>query len=209
FDYVFIAGMEESIFPSEMSKYAEEDLEEERRLCYVGITRAKKELHLSSATTRMLFGQTKRNRPSRFLDEIDPALVKEEMSAVASQAKSTRERYQSQQNSYVQHGYTSQSTVQAGNAAVHSQLPPQGRASSLVARGTGVIHAGSAVSPQRAQTASAHAFKAGDKVEHKVFGYGEVLKVTPVAGDTIVEIQFDTAGIKKTMANYAPLTLVE
>ena len=210
FDYVFIAGMEESIFPSEMSKYTQEDLEEERRLCYVGITRAKKELHLSSATTRMLFGQTKRNRPSRFLEEIDASLVKEEMSAVASQAKSTRERYQSQQNSYVQHGYTSQSTVQAGNAAVHSQLPPQGRASSLVARGTsGAIHAGSAVNPQRTQVAGAHTYKAGDKVEHKVFGYGEVLKVTPVAGDTIVEIQFDTAGIKKTMANYAPLTLVE
>ncbi|MEG1639730.1 MAG: hypothetical protein RR284_02280, partial [Ruthenibacterium sp.] len=63
--------------------------------------------------------------------------------------------------------------------------------------------------PQRVSTACAHSFQPGDKVEHKVFGYGEVLKVTPVAGDTIVEIQFDTAGIKKTMANYAPLTLVE
>ena len=51
------------------------------------------------------------------------------------------------------------------------------------------------------------AFKPGDVVEHKVFGRGTVLKVTPIAGDTIVEIKFDTAGVKKTMANYAPLTL--
>ena len=62
FDYVFIVGLEEGIFPSEMSRYSNEDLEEERRLCYVGITRARKELYLSSANTRMMFGQTKRNK---------------------------------------------------------------------------------------------------------------------------------------------------
>ena len=75
FNYVFIVGLEEGIFPSEMSRYSNEDLEEERRLCYVGITRAKKELYLSCANSRMLFGQTKHNRPSRFLEEIDASLV--------------------------------------------------------------------------------------------------------------------------------------
>ena len=210
FDYVFIIGMEESIFPSEMCRYSEEDLEEERRLCYVGITRAKKELYLSSAGQRMLFGQTKRNRPSRFLEEIDPHLIKEETSPAAAAAKAARERYQQQQNSYVQQGYTSRTTVQAGTPTQYGQRPAQSRP--IVAGASfSAIHAGSAVSPQRPAVSApaAGGFKPGDKVDHKVFGRGEVLKVTPVAGDTIVEIRFETAGIKKTMANYAPLTRIE
>ena len=72
FPYVFLVGMEEGIFPSEMSRYSEEDLEEERRLAYVGITRAKQELYISHSATRMLYGRTCRNEPSRFLNEIEP-----------------------------------------------------------------------------------------------------------------------------------------
>ncbi len=71
FPYVFIVGMEEGIFPGEMSKYSQEDMEEERRLCYVGITRAKKELYISHCDERMVFGQTRRPLPSRFIDEMD------------------------------------------------------------------------------------------------------------------------------------------
>ncbi len=71
FPYVFIVGMEEGIFPGEMSRYSQEDLEEERRLCYVGITRAKKELYISHCDERMIFGQTRRPLPSRFIDEMD------------------------------------------------------------------------------------------------------------------------------------------
>ena len=66
FPYVFLIGMEEGVFPSEMSKYSEADLEEERRLAYVGITRAKKELYISNSVSRMLYGRTQRNEPSRF-----------------------------------------------------------------------------------------------------------------------------------------------
>ena len=96
FNYVFIVGLEEGIFPSEMSRYSNEDLEEERRLCYVGITRAKKELYLSCANSRMLFGQTKHNRPSRFLEEIDASLVEVEQSPAAAQTKAMRQRYMQQ-----------------------------------------------------------------------------------------------------------------
>ena len=71
FPYVFIVGMEEGIFPGEMSRYSQEDMEEERRLCYVGITRAKKELYISHCDERMVFGQTRRPLPSRFIDEMD------------------------------------------------------------------------------------------------------------------------------------------
>lgn len=84
FPYVFVLGLEEGIFPSEMSRFSQEDLEEERRLCYVGITRAKKELYLSCAASRMMFGQTKRNKPSRFLMEIGPELLEYEQSPMAA-----------------------------------------------------------------------------------------------------------------------------
>ncbi|MCQ5087578.1 ATP-dependent helicase [Ruthenibacterium lactatiformans] len=215
FNYVFIVGLEEGIFPSEMSRYSNEDLEEERRLCYVGITRAKKELYLSCANSRMLFGQTKHNRPSRFLEEIDASLVEVEQSPAAAQMKAMRQRYMQQQNAYLQPEYgaaSMRSTVQAGysaryGGASHSSgaggasRPARQRAS--VGGGFSTVQAGSAASVPR--TEGSGAYRPGDLVEHKVFGRGEVLKVTPVAGDTIVEIRFDTAGVKKTMANYAPL----
>ncbi|MFQ8833280.1 MAG: 3'-5' exonuclease [Ruthenibacterium lactatiformans] len=108
---VFIVGLEEGIFPSEMSRYSNEDLEEERRLCYVGITRAKKELYLSCANSRMLFGQTKHNRPSRFLEEIDASLVEVEQSPAAAQTKAMRQRYMQQQNAYLQPEYGAASTL--------------------------------------------------------------------------------------------------
>ena len=77
FPYVFIIGMEDGVFPGDLARYSEEEMEEERRLCYVGITRAKKELYLSSSRSRMIFGQTRRNPPSCFLDEIDPNVMDE------------------------------------------------------------------------------------------------------------------------------------
>ena len=103
-----------------MSRYSNEDLEEERRLCYVGITRPKKELYLSCANSRMLFGQTKHNRPSRFLEEIDASLVEVEQSPAAAQTKAMRQRYMQQQNAYLQPEYgaaSMRSTVQAGYSA--------------------------------------------------------------------------------------------
>ena len=81
FPYVFLIGMEEGVFPSEMSKYSEADLEEERRLAYVGITRAKKELYISNSVSRMLYGRTQRNEPSRFLREIEPEYIEETRSS--------------------------------------------------------------------------------------------------------------------------------
>ncbi len=82
---MFLIGMEEGVFPSEMSKYSEADLEEERRLAYVGITRAKKELYISNSVTRMLYGRTQRNEPSRFLREIEPEYIEETRSPVLEQ----------------------------------------------------------------------------------------------------------------------------
>ena len=147
FDYVFIVGLEEGIFPSEMSRYSNEDLEEERRLCYVGITRARKELYLSSANSRMMFGQTKRNKHSRFLDEIDPDLLTVEQSPVARQMQMVRQRYQSDARG----GYPSNNSgaylnreynrVPANSTGVNITIKPRQTGTRL----TSGIQAGSAI----------------------------------------------------------------
>ena len=216
FDYVFLIGLEEGIFPSEMSRYSEEDLEEERRLCYVGITRAKKELYLSSAASRMLFGQTKRNRPSRFVEEIDPELIEHEQSAMAQRQRAARDAFMQRQNQYLDRSYNRGMTGASGGYGGHEgggrprqAAHPQSAAPGIRFGGGSSIQAGSAAAPKAAAGAPAEGgYRPGDVVEHKVFGRGVVLKVTPVAGDHIVEIKFDTAGVKKTMANYAPLKRV-
>lgn len=209
FPFVFIVGLEEGVFPSDMSRWSEEDLEEERRLCYVGITRAKKELVLSSAASRLLYGQTRRNQPSRFLEEIDPMVIKEEVSPLAPAPKMTSfmnfgsppepgaDGYPS---SYLDKNYNKKETRSPFGS--YPKTAPANR--STIAGGTQNQYK-SAGAPKPTGNKGV-VFAPGDEVEHKVFGHGVVQKVTPVAGDTIVEIKFDTAGVKKTMANFAPLT---
>ncbi len=186
FPYVYIVGMEESIFPSDMSRWSDEDLEEERRLCYVGVTRAKKELCLSSANTRLLYGQTRRNRPSRFLEEMDETCLRVEESKVGG----TWGDGQKQPRQAATGGYIDKNYNRAGMQASASYKKPM---------------------PQRFASAGVQAknceiqFVAGDTVKHKVFGTGVVISVKEMSGDQLVEIDFEKVGRKKTMANYAPL----
>ena len=214
FPYVFIIGMEDGVFPGDLARYSEEEMEEERRLCYVGITRAKKELYLSSSRSRMIFGQTRRNPPSCFLDEIDPNVMDETESpelaysggfgagygSYSTNVPGGRSGYSGASRGYLNSEYNRggfgskyAGGFQSGFASGGHESPnyPGGR------------HTVQSAAPARKKAAN---FAAGDLVDHKVFGRGKVLKVTPVAGDCIVEIQFDRVGIKKTMANYAPLT---
>ena len=204
FDHVFIVGMEEGVFPGELSRFSEEDMEEERRLYYVGITRARKELYLSCSQSRMIFGQTRRNRPSRFLEEIDATLLDEKASPMAAQRSFGFGSFGGASAGTSPRGSVTGWTPGAGG---WNRSASAGSAAPARAAGFGPTVG---VAPQpRPATGKKPVFKPGDKVEHKVFGRGVVLKATPAAGDTIVEIQFEKAGIKKTMANYAPLTLVE
>lgn len=185
FPIVFIPGMEEGIFPGNQSMFSEEDLEEERRLAYVGITRAKKKLYLISSQQRMLYGQTSRNMPSRFLREI-PSSVIDDQSVVARRSTgftTPRTAYANASRnelghfshnkigSYTQSSNSAHKFGQAGNAAQKNNID----------------------------------FKVGDTVSHKSFGTGTVLTVTPMGGDMLLEVAFDKAGTKKMMANYARL----
>ncbi len=214
FPYVFIVGLEEGIFPSDLSKWSQEDLEEERRLCYVGITRAKQELYLSSAASRMLYGQTRRNKQSRFLDEISPELLDLQASPYATASRMSMANFGSTPGAGGSQGYLdsnynrTMTRTPAQDGRFKAPVPAAGR-STLVASsgfGGGTANRNTTVTTAGAKPQNAGVvFAAGDKVEHKVFGQGVVQKVTPVAGDHIVEIMFASAGLKKTMANYAPL----
>ena len=249
FPYVFVIGMEDGIFPGDMAKYNEEDMEEERRLCYVAITRAKKELYLSSSRTRMIFGQTRRNPPSSFLAEIDPALLDETQSpelssygggfgagygSYSTNVPGGRSGYSGASRGYLNSEYNARPRggfgggYSSGFASGGHESPNSyggrhtvqstgfgsgyGRSrgvGSAVPAGAGtstLAGAPSAAAPKKKEAVS---YAPGDVVEHRVFGRGTVLNATPIAGDCIVEIQFDRVGVKKTMANYAPLKKVE
>lgn len=185
FPVVFIPGMEEGIFPGNQSMFSEEDLEEERRLAYVGITRAKKKLYLISSQQRMLYGQTSRNMPSRFLREI-PSSVIDDQSVVARRNT----------------GFTTPRTAYANasrNELGHSSHNKIGSYTQSSSSAHKFGQAGNAAQKNNID------FKVGDTVCHKSFGTGTVLTVTPMGGDMLLEVAFDKAGTKKMMANYARL----
>ena len=250
FPYVFLIGMEEGVFPSEMSKYSEADLEEERRLAYVGITRAKKELYISNSVTRMLYGRTQRNEPSRFLREIEPEYI-EETRSPALERRSQLGGWGSAYSDTVPGGASGYSGASGWGRSRSGGSGSGSRSGYLNAeynggsRGFGSDYAGRGASGSasgdsrsrsggfgsgygRAAAPKAPAkpvqftgapaakpaastpkhYEPGDIVEHKVFGRGKVLKVKPAAGDQIVEINFEKVGVKKTMANFAPLTKI-
>lgn len=185
FPVVFIPGMEEGIFPGNQSMFSEEDLEEERRLAYVGITRAKKKLYLISSQQRMLYGQTSRNMPSRFLREI-PSSVIDDQSVVARRST----------------GFTTPRTAYANasrNELSHSSHNKIGSYTQSSSSAHKFGQAGNAAQKNNID------FKVGDTVCHKSFGTGTVLTITPMGGDMLLEVAFDKAGTKKMMANYARL----
>ena len=215
FPYVYIVGLEEGVFPGEQARWSQEDVEEERRLCYVGITRAKKALVLSSSASRMLYGQTRRNAPSRFLEEIDESLLNrvespQSAARLAVFGGGAGGGWNRRQQGAGGAGYLNSEYNRGGRAGAMPGSFGSGRAAtafgSNVAPASRVTTVPGYTSQGAAKKNENASFAPDDLVEHKVFGKGRVLKVTPVAGDCIVEIAFEKAGTKKTMANFAPLT---
>ncbi len=183
FDKVFLIGLEEGIFPGNQSIYGgESEIEEERRLMYVAITRAKRQLTVSNAVTRMVFGRTDRNLPSRFLKEIPNEYCN--MSAKIPQMSYSRSY------GYDDDFYTPRATRQT--------ISHSNKSTSF----------GSYSAAKKTVSATSCAYSAGQRVEHKTFGEGLVLSVSPMGNDTLLEIAFDGVGTKKLMAAYAKLKVL-
>lgn len=178
FPVVFLPGMEENIFPGMASVYVPSEVEEERRLAYVAITRAKEELYIFHAESRMIFGMTNRNRVSRFVEEIPETLVEH-----------TRSR-----------DYSARpvSMPSFGGAKPFGEVP----------KTKSVAEAGGFTPKPRVKPAPAGTYRVGDTVLHKAFGTGLIVSATPMANDTLLEVAFDKVGTKKLFANFARLTKV-
>ena len=199
FPNVFIVGMEEGIFPGMQTiLYEPENIEEERRLAYVAITRAKKKLYISSASTRMLYGMTNRNRPSRFVEEIpDELLDKRGARPMSYQTYGIPQQRSAGQGS-ASRGFSkpsSQSPARASNAI--PQKPAYGFSASSGFSGAGAK-----------KPAAAQSYSVGETVKHKAYGTGVILGMQKMANDTMLEIAFEKVGTKKIMANYAKLEKV-
>ena len=203
FPRVYLAGMEDGLFPGYMSINAgdREELEEERRLCYVGITRAEQELTLTSARRRMVHGETQYNPMSRFVKEIPRELLdtgnkkftqETEMPAQQNTYARAREAFRAQAFAGALGGMTPAKNQGAGKPLTGSQaLASLQKGSQLAAGGNGPL-----------------GYEAGDRVRHVKFGEGTVTDIKEGGRDHEVTIEFDSVGTRKMFAKFAKLVKV-
>jgi DNA helicase II / ATP-dependent DNA helicase PcrA len=180
FSVVFLTGMEEGVFPHSRTLLAEDEIEEERRLCYVGITRAEQQLYVTHAWRRTLFGNTQFNQPSRFLREIPDELLYKPQ-AVAVQKKAV--------------------------APVVPVVPSKTAAVSKTKHMSQPLNVAAPINSS-AGAATGLAFKPGEKVRHSKWGEGTIVTATPRGDDTEIKVAFPAEGIKTLMAKYAPLVKI-
>lgn len=180
FPIVFIPGMEDGIFPGAMSIMEPGEMEEERRLAYVGITRAKERLYLVNAKERMFRGSTTRNLPSRFIDEIPNELLE-----------------------YSQSSYQS---FTPGIGSYSGEVSRQRYGGARLPLGGGLPKIN--MPKKNTPTGKGQSFRPGDRIRHSAFGEGTVTAATPMGNDTLLEVAFDSVGTKKLMANYAKISKV-
>ena len=192
FDAVFLVGMEEGVFPLSRALFDETALEEERRLAYVGITRAKKKLYLSHAHTRMLYNARSANQLSRFVSEIPQRLIQE--GAVKSQTRVPMPPRRSYEDAPRPGSYGSRPAPQT------RVEKPSGKPA-LNIPGLQKGFGGAQPAPQR----SLKLFRVGDNVIHAVFGRGRVSEVSGEGSDQKVIVDFDSGARKRFSANIAPL----
>ena len=173
FPVVFLVGMEEGVFPLSRAMMEEAELEEERRLAYVGITRAEEVLYLTNALSRTLYGKTQYNRPSRFVSEIESELL---------QGK--------------------------GNGAPGEKKAPAATFAPKVFKPQYKQPVTTGVPGKKETSAAGVTWKVGDKVEHKKWGQGTVVRVGGSQKDLELDVAFPSQGIKRLLAAFAPITKV-
>jgi DNA helicase-2/ATP-dependent DNA helicase PcrA len=192
FPVVFVGGLEETLFPNAMSINTREELEEERRLFYVAITRAKERLWLTYANSRYRFGNLTQNDPSRFLDELPSDKL--DKSFAGGNMRNQQTNYW---NAFDKPKYPS------GN----KREPKPEKQAYMVS--TPVIKLKEHTpSPDFAPSDTSN-LQPGQKIEHQKFGFGEVIKMEGAAHNPIATVKFENNGEKKIMLNYAKLRIVE
>ena len=184
FPVVFLVGMEEGIFPLSRAILEDDELEEERRLAYVGITRAKKKLYLTNAFSRLLYGRIQRNQPSRFVEEINPDLLKFENDQTAALLVEQKFPFGGD----------------AATASSYRDLKQRRKYRSAGKRVKPVTNTGTG--------ADQVSWKTGDKVTHKKWGEGTVVKVSGNGNDKELDIAFPQQGVKRLLASFAPIKKV-
>ena len=170
FPIVFLSGLEEGLFPGMRSMESDDDIEEERRLCYVAITRAKEQLYITKTISRTIHGKTMPTTASRFFKEIPVEYLEDKTTLQLKVAKVMQD------------------------LGVRNAAAPKKEVYMTKGFGSSVKSSGSTDYSK---------FKAGDTVEHRTFGRGEILKATPCGNDCILEIQFESIGFKRLMAAFA------
>ncbi len=202
FPVAIIPGLEEGIFPGVQSLSDTRELEEERRLAYVAITRAKRELYLLCARQRMLYGRTSYNPISRFIEDIPDALVDKKLYS-SDDGEFTVPVYQSLSPSG--RTYFSSNTYSSrpvSNQGAHIASVEGTRPTSV---GYSMTRPASKASTSTTQKTPSEIFEPGDRVRHATFGEGDVLSAKPMGSDMLYEVVFDDVGTKKLMGSYAKL----
>lgn len=179
FPVVFMVGVEEGVFPSYRSMYEESKVEEERRLCYVGITRAMQKLYISHVHSRTLYGNTTYNRPSRFIEEIP-----EDFLDTIDETSTQEDAFDNFQNIF-NHAKVSQAPFKINNQSTKQPKTSENK-----------------------PLANNPSFKTGDRVKHKKFGVGTILTAKPENNDLKLDIFFESNGKKSLMANFSNLELL-
>jgi ATP-dependent DNA helicase pcrA len=199
FPVVFLVGMEEGIFPGYKSIGEPKELEEERRLCYVGITRAKNNLFLTCSRQRTMFGSTSCNPVSRFVKEIPKAMLEG-----SSELGNETENKFKDNNYEWSYGKTGSSKVvsykiETSNTRKEPSFAFKSAESFL------------AKLNNKAQTSQADVskYKEGQRIYHKRFGEGNISKIEPEGDDLKLDIQFDKVGHKRLMAKFANLEIID
>lgn len=203
FPYVFLVGMEEGIFPHVRAQSDPDELEEERRLAYVGITRAQQKLHVSHAWSRSLFGSTQYNPSSRFLDEIPPELQVQKGN-VAGRSSYGRQSYRDRDSgsgsgSYAGAGAYRSRSGDSGDS--HSREAAEAHRERVV---DAAINAGKRLAPQPANS-QLLALRVGDDVEHPSFGEGVIINIEGSGEKAEATIRFRDVGTKHLALAWAPL----
>lgn len=193
FPVVFVGGLEETLFPNAMAINTREELEEERRLFYVAITRAKQKLWLTYANTRYRFGNLTQNDPSRFIDELPDALIDKSFSGG------------NMRNSQTNHWNAFDKPKYSFTGAKKDTRPE--KPAYLVS--TPVIKLKEHIPTPGFAPSDTSNLHAGQKIEHQKFGFGEVIKMEGAAHNPVATVKFENNGEKKIMLNYAKLRIVE